>query len=732
MPLVAAATLAYATGLLCGFGAASSWSIAVVGLVVWHGARHARERIALVAMAIAGLAIATSTRKSSERCVAALARAREWRLTLEGDATPGAFVPARHACGAAVRISVEEGRASVGAPVLVTGEAVQGKAGLVISRAAVRAIGAPGVLPRWRSILGEAIDNYFGADAPLVRALLIADMQQLSPAVRSRFAAAGLSHMLSVSGLHVGLIAVAGALIAQMLGLPRGRADLAVVLLCVFYVAVIGAPLPAVRSAIMLALASLSKAIQRPTSPWAILAVGALLPLVDPRAVTDVGYQLSVVGMAALIAAGALGKRWSWLGDGGWRGEAKRGLTASVLATLVTAPLVAATFGRLSVVGPLSNIVAVPIIAVLQPMLFLAALLFPAPIFARFVADACHPLIAAIDGIAGVAASLPGAAIVVAPDPTSIALAGAASAAIIVAAVSRHWARPLATGMMSIGVLAWRPMLPLGASLTELHMIDVGQGDAIALRSSRGRWVVFDAGRDWKGGDEGQRDVVPYIAARGGTVEAFVLSHPHSDHVGGATSVLRALRPSAYFDPGYAGGTTPYRASLEEARRLGTHWKRVHPGDSLVVDDATITFLAPDSTWASTQNDPNLASTVARIRVGTVTMLLTGDAEEPEERWLLDHSRSLLGADVLKVGHHGSRTSSSAAFLDAVRPRVALISVGAGNMYRHPSPEIVQSLAAHGAIALRTDHLGSIVIRTDGTSIEVESGGERWPLPTRH
>jgi competence protein ComEC len=109
-------------------------------------------------------------------------------------------------------------------------------------------------------------------------------------------------------------------------------------------------------------------------------------------------------------------------------------------------------------------------------------------------------------------------------------------------------------------------------------------------------------------------------------------------------------------------------------------------------------------------------------------MLLTGDAEAAEEAWLLAHQSGLLRADVLKVAHHGSATSTTSGFLDAVRPRLALVSVGAGNTYGHPSANVMRALAAHGAVALRTDRLGTIVVRTDGARIEVEAGGERWPI----
>ncbi|HJQ19157.1 MAG TPA: DNA internalization-related competence protein ComEC/Rec2 [Gemmatimonadaceae bacterium] len=729
MPLVAAAVLAYAGGLLTGFGGAYVWTASAVAIVIASGRRTASERLALVAIAVAACAVAASADRTVSACAVRLARATSWRLTLEAEAQPGAFVAAHHECGAAVKVAVERGVARAGATSVVTGVPQASRGALLIQHAGIAEVEAPSTLRRWRSAIGRGIDEHFGSDAPLVRALLIADMAELSPGVRDRFAAAGMSHMLSVSGLHVGLIAVAVALFAQMLSLPRAKADTVVMIVTAFYVAVIGAPLPAVRSAAMLGAHTLSRTRQRPTSPWATLAVGAAFPLAAPSAVLDVGYQLSVAGMVALIAAGALASRWTFLKQRGWRGNLYRGLMTSLLATLLTAPLVAATFGRVSTIAPLSNLVAVPIVAVLQPMLFLGAVLLPVPPLAQFVADAAHPLLAAVDRVASAAASVPGATISVAVDGGSLMLATAAVAALVVAIVSRFPGRALVASAGCCACLAWRPLIASGSGTTELHMIDVGQGDAIALRTARGRWVLFDAGGEWRGGDEGKRDVVPYVSRRGGAVVAFVLSHPHADHVGGAASVLHALRPRVYLDPGYAGGTTPYRASLLEAQRSHIRWSRIHPGDSLVVDEATITFLAPDSAWAEAQGDPNLASTVARVRVGDVTMLLTGDAEAPEERWLLAHAADRLRADILKVAHHGSNTSTTQAFLDSVRPRLALVSVGTGNIYGHPSAAVLRSLAAHGAVSLRTDHNGTIVVRTDGTHVDVEVAGERWPIP---
>ena len=727
MPLVASAVTTYAAGLLAGIGNAPGWSLLAMASVIVL-ASLPRDRLALVAVGVGGLAAGHVTADTERACAARELVAQQWTVVLESDASPGAFVRARHDCGSVSRLAVVDGNAVAGARVAATGDVTRGRTGLLMTDAAVRQVDAPSLAPRWRARIGRGIDGIFGVHAPLVRALLIADMRELSPSVRERFAAAGLSHMLSVSGLHVGLIAAAVLLLAQVAGVGRTRAEVFAAVLTAAYVVLIGAPLPAVRSALMLGAVSLSRMVQRPTSAWAVLAVGAGLPLMEPRAVVDVGYQLSVVGMVALVAAGALSKRWQWLAEGGWRGTLYRSLVTSVIATLFTAPLVAAVFGRVSLVAPLTNLAAVPVMALLQPMLFLAALLLPFAEGARFVADACTPLLEFIDRLATLGATLPGASIPVLADRLSLAVACGSVAGLAVACVSRFPGRALVCVAAGCAIVAWRPLLPVTAGVTELHMLDVGQGDALALRTTRGRWVLFDAGRDWDGGDEGRRTAVPYIASRGGAVHAFVLSHPHSDHVGGAASVIDALRPAIYVDPGYAGSSRSYRASLEAARARGVRWMRVRPGDSLVVDEAVITFLAPAPAWADSLADPNDASTVARIRVGAVSMLMTGDAEREEEEWLLGNRAGELRSDVLKVAHHGSNTSSTGAFLDAVRPRVALIPVGAGNLYGHPSPEILRSLATRGVLVLRTDRHGPVIARTDGRAIEMEAMGERWTV----
>ena len=585
------------------------------------------------------------------------------------------------------------------------------------------------ILTRVRVRAARSIDRTFGDDAPLARALLIADQHQVPTEMRDRYAAAGLIHMLSISGLHVAVIAAAMELLFQVACMSHRVSLLGAFIATGIYVAVIGAPPPALRSAGMMGVAMASRLSQRPTSPWAAWALGAFVPLIQPRIAVDVGYQLSVLGMCALVAAGSLWRRHLGRRLDGWKGKITRELVTSIVACAVTAPLVAWVFGRVSLIAPLSNLVAAPVITLAQPILFLALLVSPLGALARFFAQAVHPLLFAFDWIAWAAASTPGAAITVTTTLVTALLAALAAVALVVACASRYPARPALVGLAALATMVMFPPFSLSNSDgVEVHFLDVGQGDAILIRTNGGHWVLLDAGPAWRGGDAGRTTVLPYILRRGGSLEAFVLSHPHTDHVGGAASVLTAMRPHTYWDAAFAGGSEAYIASLAAARKQGIEWHRVHPGDSILVDGVSVSFLAPDSAWTVGLKDPNLASTIALVRYGMVRFLLVGDAERAEEDWLLAEHRTELRAQVLKVGHHGSSTSSSDAFLDAVHPDVAVISVGAGNMYGHPSNDVLHALSRIGAEVLRTDEAGTVIVRTDGVRIEIEAKGEKWEL----
>ncbi len=731
MPLVALAVIAYAAGLALGFGgvvhlaAASLGCTAIVGVV----ARDARV-VALAAFAVAGVLAARATALDEERC----ARARGPIVAVFPEPlAPGAFVRgqtrsiAGAGCATPVTVAVRRGSVAAGREARVTGAVSAAGGRLLVRGASVRSGRDRDLLIAFRARLGRGLDSAFGVNAALARALLIADTRSLDPAVRDRYATAGLVHVLSISGLHVAIIALAVELLCRAARLPPRGASITTLALVAIYIAVIGAPAPAVRSAVMLGVTAVCRLLQRNTSPWASLAIGGGVPLLAPRTVLDLGWQLSVLGMAGLVASGALARRLIRTERRQrWRAQLGTALLASLVASLVTGPLVAWHFGRLSLVAPVANLLASPIVAVLQPTLFLALALTPIPAAERFIADAASPLLWALDAIASGAAQVPHASVGVSPSLATAAIASVCVLALITACVSRHPGRSVTVGAASIAAMAWSPLTPLRVRGVELHMIDVGQGDAVALRTPRGRWILVDAGRAWRGGDAGRATVIPYLRRYGGSVAAFVLTHPHADHAGGAATVLTATRPEVFWDGAYVGTSDTYRDALTAASSAAVTWERVRPGHRRVIDGVDVEFLAPDSAWARHLADPNEASVVLRATYGSVRFLLVGDAEREEERWLLARDSLALRAEVLKVGHHGSTTSTTDGFLRAVRPVIALVSVGAGNTYGHPSPHVLASLAASGATVLRSDRLGHVIVRTDGSSLQIQAQGERW------
>lgn len=740
MPLVATAYLALVGGVLAemaGLGhllVAAAAAAVLISIVRRTGVVAALA--ALAALAAAGVLLARAENTRASDCRSAALAARQWTVRLSADARPGSSLRGRLAagdCKLVVALSVKEGTAESGALVEVRGRPLPAEGGVAlrIAGAELRRRGDPGWLDRSRRRARERVRELYGDDYALPAALLLADKEGLTPEIRQRFADAGLIHMLAISGLHVGLVAGAIELLARALRVPRRAAAAVAAIGALSYVWLLGFPPAALRSGSMLAAVALSRLRQRPTSAWAVLAVGASIPLISGVLVAaSLGYQLSVVGVAALVAASALCRRWRAVADiRDWRGSLLRAMLASTAATAVSAPIVAWHFGRLSLVGPLANIVVSPVIAFLQPLLFLSLVLSPVKPAAALAADAARPVLRLFDGLAAGAAALPGASIPVAPTLAVAICLGLAVASLVVACVATFPGRALVAAAASLALALWLPIAALNTGELEIHMLDVGQGDALALRTPAGRWILVDAGRIWRGGDAGRRTVLPYLRRRGGQLVSFMLSHPHADHVGGAASVLGTMQPMEFWDAGYPAGGEAYVQALAVSAEKRIRWQRVHPDDSVAVDGVVVRFLAPDSAWAAGLPDANSASMVAVVNYGEVRILLTGDAEAAEEEWLLaSYGDDALRADVLKVAHHGSRTSTTPAFLRAVRPRLALVSVGSGNVYGHPDQDVIARLAAAGAMVLRTDQLGTVVVRTDGRSIHIEAAGDSWPL----
>ena len=729
MPLVTALFLSHAVGLWLGFGGFLVSGLAIAAWFLCRAAWTRSTNVALSALAIAlGLFVARDARQADAAC------SREIRET--GRVTVRLLVPLeprRSAsglttgnCKVRVRFSASA-QAPAGSIVTLDGAFARSPGGVSARRARVLAIEPPDWLARARNRVGASLDAFYATDGPMARALVIADQHDIARDVRDRFADAGIIHMVSVSGLHVSIIA--GALVAMLsaVGASKRRADLGALALLAGYIVFIGAPPPAVRSAAMLGLTVMARVVQRPTSVWAIWAVGSGVSLLEPRVALDLGWQLSASGMAGLLASGGLMARWE-IELGGWKRAILDNVVATAVASAVTGPISAWSFGRISVAAVATNIAAAPLFNIAQPMLFASVALFPLPLLGGFVADAARSALFLIDLVAKAGAAIPYGVLLVEPTAATAVLMAVAATGVVVACTSRFPRRASGVALGAVVVAAWWPALRPGSGQLELHALDVGQGDAIALRSPKGRWLLVDAGGAWATGDAAAMTVWPHLRRRGGRVTYLAMSHPHADHIGGVRTLLERADVDTLWDSGFVGTSAMYHEALRQAREQGVSWKRAQAGDTLLFDGVQVRVLAPAATWLERQDNPNEASLVLLVTYGEVRMLLTGDAETGEETWLVEQYGNGLAADVLKVGHHGSNTSSSPAFLAAVAPRLAVISVGVANDYGHPSPEVLEALDASGAQVLRTDHEGTIMLSTDGRSIDVTTADSRWRL----
>lgn len=577
------------------------------------------------------------------------------------------------------------------------------------------------------------IEAVFPRHSALVASLLLAQRDALDRDVRDRYARAGLSHLLAISGLHVGLIAGILLLLAGALRIGKSRAPLVAALGTVAYVALLGAPDSAARAALQIVLVLAAAALQRPTRTESIIAAAAIVLLAaDPGAIARPGFQLSFAGVAGILALrrpllDRMGPMTRWRVGGRKLGRwLADGLATSLAATLATAPIVAWHFGRVAPVGIAANLLAIPLLGVAVPALALALLAgsiwLPA---GRFLAGGAELLLDVLDRTATAAATVPFGTVAVLP------LAAVVMAAAVAAgyALSRRlgqvrgWVRAGVWLGVACVVLMVAP-LRLASDGVEIHLLDVGQGDAVALRSPGGRWLLVDAGLARQGFDAGAALVVPYLAGRGvRRLDALVITHPHADHMGGAAAVIRSLRPRWAGGPAAVVGAPQYLGLLRAAGAAGVPWLAVRRGMELDLDGMIVTILYPDRPGMRVE-DPNDASVVMRVVYGKFSALLTGDAPASVEDLLVERMGSELEADLLKVGHHGSSTSTSARLLTATGARLAVISAGRGNRYGHPNRDVLARLRQEQIRVYRTDRHGTVVIRA-GADGAVRIGTER-------
>ncbi|BAV33660.1 competence protein ComEC [Sulfuricaulis limicola] len=559
-------------------------------------------------------------------------------------------------------------------------------------------------IDRWRQDLGDRIrarlpDNEY---AGIIVALANGDGRGLAEEQWQILRRTGTLHLVAISGLHISLIAGVVFFIARWLWALPGTTVLRLpapqfgavcaLLAAAFYAALAGFVVPTQRALIMLAVAMAGILLRRRFPPSQLLAVAGLAVLVyDPLSVMAAGFWLSFAAVAVILFF-MHGDRvqmpvaWKW-------GYIQWAIALGML------PLMLAMFGQLSLVAPLANMLAVPVFDLLLVPLTLcgALLLGVAPDAAGwlfgFAAWLLHGLWQALTWLAE-----PSFSQWTQPAPPAWALACGVAGVLLLLA-PRGWPARWTGIVWLLPMFLVRPPLP-GTGEVWFTLLDVGQGLSAVVRT-REHALLFDAGPRFGDFDTGQAVVEPYLRAAGvRRLDAFIVSHGDMDHVGGAESVLHALPVRMLLS------SVPEKLPPAQPCRAGQTWNW---------DGVEFDILGPDDdAGASRRND---ASCVLQVRSRHGNILLPADIEAKAEKKLVQQLGGRLRSEILVAPHHGSKTSSTPAFIEAVAPRHVLFPVGYRNRYRHAHPDVVQRYVERGAALYDSPSAGALEFRLDAAGL---------------
>ena len=568
-------------------------------------------------------------------------------------------------------------------------------------------------------LASDAGDATAARTAGVVAALVTGDQRAIDPADWDVFRATGVAHLMSISGLHITLFAWLAALAVRALWrrstrlclwLPAPTAALvAGVLLAAAYALFSGWGVPAQRTVLMLGTVALLQLSGRHW-PWPqvwLLACAAVV-VADPWALAQAGFWLSFVAVGILFATTSIAFGASGMGV---RGHFHVLVREQWVVTLALTPLGVLLFGQVSLVGFAANLVAIPWVTLVVTPLALAGVLW-APLW-QLAAWALQPLAALLQWLAG----WPWAVVFVPAAPLWAGLAAVLGGALL--ATRLPWRVRLLALPLLWPVLGWQAARP-AAGQFELLAADIGQGNAVLVRTAT-HTLLYDAGpRFSRESDAGHRVLVPLLRALGERVDVLMLSHRDSDHTGGAAAVL-AQQPQARL-----------LGSIEADHALQA-LRPVQPclaGERWEWDGVAFELLHPQAGDDAMARKPNALSCVLRIAAsgdGAVA-LLAGDIEAAQERALLARGAPLR-ADLLLVPHHGSKTSSTPAFVQAVAPRTALVQAGYRNRFGHPAPEVAGRLQAHGIRVVESARCGAATwssAQPGDVACERDTGSRYW------
>ena len=559
--------------------------------------------------------------------------------------------------------------------------------------------------------------------AGFLKGIIFGYCADIPPDVKQSFLDTGTIHILAVSGSNVAFVAFIFFSLFGFFRLPRRAVGGAAIVGLMIYMLVTGSSPSVVRATIMAIVILCGTLFERKADIYNSISVAAMILLLwNTNTLFDVSFQLSFSAVISIVyfyprlelLIKKIPERFEEMKfvDG-----VLKLFAVSLAAQLGTVPFTAYYFGRVSIVSLLANIPVVPISG-LNTFLGAAEILFSfiSPWIAKLYAATNDLLVWFLLGFVKQAASVP------------FAYLEAFHFNVIV--VACYYAVVFALFNMTLPrIRVWTIILFLalgnytlfGNLWSRMHakltvtVIDVGQGDAILMEFPSGKHLLVDSGPISQRFNSGEKIVVPLLKRMGiSKIDYFVITHPHSDHIGGAESVIKSLRVDSLFMGSLDSTNREVRNLLECAETRNVGLKEIHAGSQIFIDPNVRIYALHPAQSMSGEKNLNNSSVVLKILYGNASILTVGDAEIPAEQSMIKRYGEFLSSTVLKAGHHGSITSSSEEFLNIVHPQKALISVGNHNKFRNPSSFTIKRLMVHAVKIERTDKSGAIIIESDG------------------
>ena len=541
----------------------------------------------------------------------------------------------------------------------------------------------------------------------IVTALVTGDRTHISKSHERAFRRAGIFHVMSISGAHVALVLVGLHGLLRRAGMDERPSLVVMLLLLPVYAEFTGSRAAVWRAAVMAAVVLGARLSSLDRASVNTLAVAALALLcADPSTLYDPGFQLSFGAMIGIL----LGFRplEEMLQPLGWM---CRPIALSIAAQLGVLPVAAVHFRQLTPIAPWTSVVALPVAALLVALGLLAVVTATIPIVSTILVGVLRLGVWILVGVAELGASVPVASLRV--GAPSVWWVGLYFIGLVFLSLRRPGARWLGLAWMACLVLQSFLPSPSSPHALELTMLDVGHGDAIVAELPDGKAVLIDGGGLPRSSlDTGESVVLPFLLDRGiRRLDAVIVTHADYDHIGGLATIVDELDVGAIWEGAPAWDRPAYRELRTVAHRRGVDVRRMAPGERFtfggIVWNVVAAAGARTAMIPETEND---RSVVLRLSYGMRHVLLTGDAEATLESAILESKRELR-SDVLKVAHHGSRDATSAAFLDAVQPRFAVISGRRHSTRPLPSDEVLRRLRDRDITIARTDVGGAVSIR---------------------